>query len=418
MENYLNNFCSTRDTKFLDKLDESTKFLLIDAAYSCLYQKYGNLELAKIILQYYGEIIQIVGTWVYKGSKNFQNGTITDSYQQLKRTGVTTIPVFYNDADLHLYQQKFQEILLTFPEYSRSPRDPTLNINQQKLIYVLGGFAAFGNPASFHNNVVRQLRIICRKRVLPLFQTLSKNSFRKLDNLEMLWDRMMYRYRGQTPSAETWHRDVIPGKKISEWDEVFGGWVNLDSESQYFSCILGSHLDTKLSALDEGFAVIPKKDVPTLNKHTTRIEVPPGHMIIFPQYIVHEVLGSAAKHNMVRLFLGWRLTREITWIHPDIPERVESQDIMKLPSGQLPAMYSKSHLMFYQNKEFAPIPNEPRVTLRTWSDETFIPPLRNTKNAIIPRFLDSLKEYNLHLYPKYNQEELDMYRPTNILNIL
>ena len=60
----------------------------------------------------------------------------------------------------------------------------------------------------------------------------------------------------------------------------------------------------------------------------------------------------------MRLFLGWRLTREINWIHPDIPERVESQDIMKLPSGQLPAMYSKSHLMFYQNKEFTPIPND------------------------------------------------------------
>lgn len=412
MIHFLEKFCSTKDAKFLDKLDEATKLLLIDTSYSCLYQKYGDLELAKIVLQYYGEISRISDTWVYSSMGSYKN--ISNSYQQLKRTGVTTIPVFLLPEDLQLYQKKFQETLLTFPEYLRSPTDPTLNINQRKLIYVLGGFAAFGNPASFHNHLVRALRIICRKRVLPLFQNITKNSFRKLNNLEMLWDRFMFRYKGQSPSAETWHRDVIPPNKISEWDEVFGGWINMDSKPQYFSCILGSHLDTKLSELKEGFAVIPKKDVSTLNKYKTLVEVPPGHMIIFPQYIVHEVLGAPAKNDMMRLFLGWRLTREKTWIHPDIPERVESQNIMKLPSGQLPAMYSKSHLMFYQNKEFSPIPKRDKVTLKTWSEETFIPQLVNSQKELIPRFLGSLKEYGLPLYSKYSQEELEMYKPSKI----
>ena len=282
-------------------------------------------------------------------------------------------------------------------------------------IYVLGGFAAFGNPSSFHNPLVRKIRLKCRAEAMKLFRIMSKNSWHHLDRLEMLWDRFMFREKGQSPSAETWHRDVIPGKKINEWDEVFGGWVNLDSQPQYFSCLLGSHLGVKLSELTSGFATIPKKDVPTFNKYKTRIEVPPGHMIIFPQYILHEVLGAPTKHNMMRLFLSWRLTNSDNWIHDDIPERVASQDIMKLPSGQLPAMYSKSHLMFYQNKPFAPIPNRPKVTLRSWSEQTFIPIIKNTPNGIIPRFLSSLKTYRLPLYLPYTEQELNKYRPSKIL---
>lgn len=70
-------------------------------------------------------------------------------------------------------------------------------------------------------------------------------------------------------------------------------------------------------------------------------------MIIFLHYILHEVRVASAKHDMMRLFPSWRLTNRNDWIHKDIPERVKTQDIMKL-SGQLPAMYSKSHLMFFE----------------------------------------------------------------------
>lgn len=97
---------------------------------------------------------------------------------------------------------------------SRHTKDP---------IYVLGGFAAFGNPASFHNSLLRKIRLKCREKAMELFRIMSKNSRRHLSRLEMLWDRFMFREKGQTPSDETWHRDVIPCNKIDEWDEVFGG---------------------------------------------------------------------------------------------------------------------------------------------------------------------------------------------------
>lgn len=401
MEVPLKKFCDTKDTKYLKEINYLSQLLLIDVSYSCLFQKYGDLELAKTILKYYGEIETILDVSIHK-SKTIATG----SYQKLKRTGVTTIPVF-TKTELPQLQKEFQETLLSFPEYSRQgPSEP---------IYVLGGFGALGNPASFHNPLVRKIRLKCRDAAMELFRLMTKHSFHNLNKIEMLWDRLMFREKGQSPSQETWHRDVIPPNKIGEWDEVFGGWVNLDSHPQYFSCILGSHLGVKLSELTDGFATIPKKDVPIFNKYKTRIEVPPGHMIIFPQYILHEVLGSATKYNMMRLFLSWRLTNRDNWIHGDTPERVASQDIMKLPSGQLPAMYSKAHLNYYQNKPFAPIPNKPKVTLRSWSNETFIPKIIRNSNGIIPRFLSSLKDYNLSLYTPYTEKELNNYRPTKII---
>ena len=55
IENKLEKFCTTQDTKFLNNIDEITKLLLIDVAYSCLYQKYGNMQLATKVLEYYGK---------------------------------------------------------------------------------------------------------------------------------------------------------------------------------------------------------------------------------------------------------------------------------------------------------------------------------------------------------------------------
>ena len=88
IENKLEKFCTTQDTKFLNNIDEITKLLLIDLAYSCLYQKYGNIQLATKVLEYYGEIQNILDVPIYNSQKPLK------MYQQLKRTGVTTLPVF------------------------------------------------------------------------------------------------------------------------------------------------------------------------------------------------------------------------------------------------------------------------------------------------------------------------------------
>ena len=175
-------------------------------------------------------------------------------------------------------------------------------------MYVLGGFAALGNPASFHNPFVRNLRQIALKAVLPLFNKLD----RKGDvNLEVLPDRMMYRSSGQVPVKETWHRDVMSTNTamniqtgLQDGDEIYGGWINLDKKPQYLSCVPGSHLGVSLHNLKQGFVTIKKDYIDEINKYKYAFPIPPGHMVVFPQYLIHEVVAKKLDYTSMRLFTG------------------------------------------------------------------------------------------------------------------
>ena len=90
-------------------------------------------------------------------------------------------------------RQEFITTCRNFPEYSQ----PVEN-NQ----YVIGGFAAFGNPASFHNEFVRKLRQWALHEVLHIFRPLRNGR-----KLEQDIDRMLWRTHNLQPPAETWHRD-------------------------------------------------------------------------------------------------------------------------------------------------------------------------------------------------------------------
>ena len=421
-DNLMKNFCKTLDTRFIDKLDYITQQLLIDASYTSLFQKYGNQNIAEIILQHFNEIKKISGSWIYTGDFNL-NG-----YQSLKRMGVVTIPVIPLQ-EIPAIRKRFHQTLLKFPEYKRHPTDPTKNSAGNPLVYVLGGFAALGNPGSFHNDLVRELRIRAREAIIPLLQTLIKRyANQNLSNntkLEVLFDRMMFRQVSQQPSQETWHRDVIPNELIGDNDEIFGGWINLDQHNQYFSCIPGSHLGVRQRDLKEGFATVPKDKINIIGKHRYSFPVPPGHIIIFPQYILHEVVSQKSKYDMMRLFTGWRTTIRNEPLHPDIEERLEKQSIIPLPGGMLPPMYASNHGSFFLWKAFRPIPRIRNFQLSTiqWSNQTMKSiteinrPEKGDKPAynIVPRRgMLSLQEYGFPLYTEYTEAEKKLYSPQNI----
>jgi hypothetical protein len=409
----IKEFCKTLLTDKLKNLSPEAKELLIDGSYTCLFQKYGNIKIAEIVLQYYGEIIKISNSWVYRGKDNLTG------FKSLKRLGVITIPVI-DPREIKDLRNKFMDTLRGFPEYKRNPENANLDGSGNTLVYVLGGFAALGNPASFHNDLVRDLRRKCKKAVIPLFKELINSyvdkKLRTETKLEMLFDRMMYRQKSQQPSAESWHRDVIPPKLIQDNDDLFGGWLNLDEDDQYFSCIPGSHLGIRQKELKEGFATIPKEEVDVVGAYRYRFRVPPGHMIVFPQYILHEVVSQKSEKNMMRIFTGWRTTISTDYLHPGTKERIGAQAVMPLPSGQIPPMFAANHGSFFRSKQFKPIPNTShKVSTIEWSVNTFLEELLDKrKDYIIPRFLTSLKEYNLPMYTEYTEEETALYRPQKI----
>ena len=260
--------------------------------------------------------------------------------------------------------------------------------------YVLGGFGALGNPSSFHNMFVRKIRLIVYEKTKEYLK--NKNDYLN-KNIEVFFDRMLLRRAGESPSREKWHRDITPD--LEKNDVVYGGWLNLDDKSNYFSCIPGSHKKTNEAS---GFVKIQKED---FSKEKEKIEILPGHIILFNQNTIHEIMATKLKYDSLRIFHGFRITDSIKPIF-DYTEIIENQGVPPLPSSQQPPMYAKLHWSNHIQKlvdfseKMKPICKEEKV-MKT----------NNTTYIITQRYLKSLKEYNFELYPEYSTEEKSIFIP-------
>lgn len=358
--------------------DKDIKDLFINKSFNVLNQKNGNRKLAIEYLKRHKQIEIVEDFIVYKGP------LIKNPIQRLTRTGVVVLPLIKNTE---YYREWFKETLLTFPEYKKDIS-----------LYVLGGFAGLGNPAAYHAPIFRDLRIKAWKRMKPFFQkyaSLYEN--KKLKNeyrFETFFSRPMYRQKGQAPVAEAWHRDVSKKSLIfNDNDEIYGGWINLDDKPQYLSCILGSHLNVKILELDSGFAELKKvfkkrghdadnvkKLLKKVSSFKTKVVIPPGHIVMFPQYILHEVVATKAKYDMYRLFNGWRMTLSDKSIFNS--EKIMSeQSITRLGGGMFPPMYSRNH-----SSLFLGIP-----TFKEQKDNRWIPKMVNILSILYPS--DKMIEY-------------------------
>jgi hypothetical protein len=418
---YIKKLCTNNshfDPAIFNKLSKYTTDLFIDHAYTSLFQKFGDQQLARQILTHTGEILSYSHNDQEYTIYNNKKSKLSQQHDSLKRIGITTVKVL-NPEDISSYRTEFKRTMRAFPEYKRDVVNPDLDSAGNTLMYVLGGFGALANPGSFHNEFVRKLRLKVKQSVLPLFKSLIDeiHATQETENtkFEMLIDRMMFRHKSQAPSAESWHRDVIPSEKIEDKDEIYGGWINLDSKSQFFSFIPGSHLGISLKTLKDGFATVPKEHVKKISEYKQLFEVPPGHVVIFPQYIIHEVLSKKAENDMMRLFTGWRTTISNTFLHSDTAQRLKNQSIIPLPSGQLPPMYLANHTMFFKNKPFKPIPDqEHKITVESWSRDSIKDDFITDKH-IVQRFMTDTGNSSIKYYPEYSKEELKEYLPNKIV---
>lgn len=192
----------------------------------------------------------------------------------------------------------------------------------------LGGFGALGIPSSFHHPDIRFMRTLIYDTVKPHLNQGTHN------NLEMLFDRVSVRRPNTTVGKESWHRDICPNAE--EGDIILGGWINLDptgTPPQHFSCSPGTHTDNEKKT---GFV---KEKEPSIKKV---YEIPPGHIILFHQNILHEIKPQKIKTFSYRLYVGWRLTNHESPLF-DNQSIINNQSLPHLPSGQLPPMYAKLH---------------------------------------------------------------------------
>ena len=304
--------------------------------------------------------------------------------EDLARYGVAVVRVFDEIARAH-WEARIYAAMDDFPEYKLQGR------NVQR---VLGGFGALGNPASFHHPEVRTFRRMRKKLTFrPLFALYAKRLFgtaAKTVNLEALFDRLCVRCEDfNRPSAEAWHRDIYDSDKYKlralsntlpggKQDMLFGGWTNVDHREQRFVGLLGTHLDaTKGQA---GFATFSKDEIARFRfnerlreqasrqyGHTLRtdaegyVRTPPGYCVLFQQHLIHSVVsGPQPETPALRVFHGLRLTGDTVPLF-DVASAVENGGVPRIPSGQVPPMFSANHYQFFASHE----------RYQTWADRTF-----------------------------------------------
>lgn len=184
-----------------------------------------------------------------------------------------------------------------------------------------------------------------------------------------------------------------------------------------------------------GFARLSAAEAAAASERRQRLEVPPGHLLVFNEKLMHEVCPAAPatpSHTILRLFTGWRLTTSDAPQHgaAALEAALTRQAVMVLKSGQTPKMYA--NMSWSQPKQ--------RAVLEAWSLTTFLPRC-HTRRAVLKKSgggpdaaaaaapaasseaaaqevrtmveqqMRSLQEYDLALYPAYSPEERRMHYP-------
>lgn len=337
-----------------------------------------------------------------------------------------------------------------FATISRFPEYKVTDITKPR---VLGGFGAYGNPSSFHNPDVRKIRGIAKNEALrvcmPLMSELKEKHPSKFPDVPFylfgMFDRLCVRHETYgNVTKEDWHRDTYSSTKyasqgekmkpMGESDLMLGGWVNLNStkqemKHQYFNCVPGTHTDIFNSSRKrkqnddaevdgEGFQREDADLVHYYNENKKRILVPPGHMIMFFQGLIHEVAPNAkSKEFNTRLFVGHHISKNDSGLYyPQIANWILYQGVPRLPSGQWPPMYSINH---YAQVGKTPKKSILAASLQDWGNDVFHDVVLNQRvtNGIqykVPgenRIMSSLRDYKLPMYRSYTEEEAKVLGP-------
>jgi hypothetical protein len=265
-----------------------------------------------------------------------------------RNLGVAVYEIFESDKERLDFVRSMRHAVDNTPEFAEQTwREGNSHAGEKRSIFDMtqtniaaGGFAALNHSSSFHNQFVRSLRMhVHGQAVFGDFFGMGteEGANRESTHLEQVIDRMMIRRSNQAPTAEAWHRDVAVGTRKD--DRVFGGWINLNSFDQTFSCVLGSSHEKRDASDPVGFATIDSVHHPQVVARSSKVVIPSGCMIVFNEDTIHEVSSSTQTTSLLRLFTGWRLSRWNAREEPeplivDLDRRLKDQEGMPLKSGQ------------------------------------------------------------------------------------
>ena len=305
---------------------------------------------------------------------------------ELITRGVAVIPLplaIFNEFDLNTYLCGQREFKVSDPS----------------TLFVLGAFGALANPSSQHHPEARKLRTAVYSHMCPLFATVYAGKY-----VELIPDRFSIRNQDQPITAESWHQDC--SAEIGPNDVIYGGYVNLDErQTQYFSCIPGSHVEPPIAG---GFSKMSKENAKAYNARREVIAVPPRCAMIFNEKTVHEIAKRKIKEaKSYRQYFKWRISE--TPVSTLGEEKLRSCILDQAPfpmhaigKTPNPPMYGKMHIIHWGDRieEFSENVHE----------EFLCEP--NKKGQIfVERFMKSLCESGIEPFPAYTEAESSMLFP-------
>lgn len=225
---------------------------------------------------------------------------------------------FVRDAVLHAW--------CNAPELKMPTASPT----------VLGAFGASGLPAMFNAPIFRHISCALHPFVRDFLKPLANPG----DYFAQRKDRACFRKKGTKQPKESWHKDLTAGALPT--DTNLASWVNLGKSSNFFICSPGTH--TEQNATGDGFASVANSAACAANE--TRVEIPPGYMIIFFPSLSHCVSNVSVKdpEGDLRIFAGWYLGQSSEPPY-NVKKCIDEQSTFPLPSGadQKAKMHAKLH---------------------------------------------------------------------------
>ena len=329
--------------------------------------------------------------------------------EMLKECGYVVIPCLVQKARSGELRQMLRTEFANNPEF----------IDGRKMLaegekFQQGGcaFTHVGQHSRFCRNLRLVAQYVALKEVFgPMLEADDKLQF------EQCFDRTMIRRPSQKPGKESFHRDESPGALPT--DTVYGGWINLDPFPQYFSGCPGTHKEV---AKNRGFAMIGKEEMKKYKGKQELITIPPGHIFIFYERMVHEVLPSKKKEDQHRMFTGWRTTYSKVPLVPNVEALIKLQAPMPIKSGQQCTNYSSMHWTNWRQR------------LSDWSVKNFKPQFlreltvksgkeKGKTYTVVQRTMKPLKapgmeEAGISPYPEYQQHEIDIMKPGRTFKVL
>lgn len=303
-------------------------------------------------------------------------------------------------------------------------KKPTLD--NDDFLPVGGSFGALSVPSSFHNPFVRRMRRLVHYEVLKSGKLPIQGR-----NFEQVADRLLVRRPGKSPTAEAWHRDEA--MFAEKGDDVYGGWLNLDTKVQYFSFVPNTAFDQSVKGLNRGFAPLSEHDHPYCLWNSVLKEIKPGHLMLFNERTIHEVLPNSLKETTCRLFFGWRLTYSTQPLTPGLEQRLRDQEALPIKSGQHPHPNPDASFQLEKGQHYpGPPPMWPKLywtnnpnLLESLAQYVRLDLLQvkhysaGSKSVqkwpagvVAPKqFIPSLRELNFRMYDEYTDEEKSILTP-------